>query len=636
MTSLRPSFSRVSLALPLAALASQACMEGQIKENEDPPLTPGPNILVDPPAIGFPAIAVGEEIVADFTVTNVGDGALEVYDLTVATGADVFEIVEDGQSRSFTLAPGEERAFQVSYRPLDGEETFGLIVADSNDPDGDDSTVDLWGEGLQPNILVEPAALTFSELKAGDSETKSFTVSNVGNAPLHVTDMILGANHPAFTLQWDGTPFDLDPAETLSFDVVYTSTGDMIAQDQVQVVSDDPDGENSTVDLEGFGIGPDLEITPASHDFGQHLIPCGDSVELTLTNVGGDDLTITDATYANAGGTMTFVPSFPLPITLAPGESRVVSVDYVPGAVGLDTGILSVNSNDPDGVETAEQTGEGVWAGSTSETFDTPTAPPVDVLIAIDQSCSMASDNTDDVELGFPAFVQELQSVADWQLMLVTDAFTACATSGVLDDSVSNVENILVNGAFNSAHDDNGGANRTEALLELSEIALSKTGAGQCNEGFLRPGAMLHIVTISDEPEQSGLSAASWVSVLEGYVSDPSLLKISGVLDLNDSCGTGADEYVDAVAQTGGASLDICSSTWGSQFSNIGSQVLLGAPTYPLSANADPYSLQVRVNGVATYDYVYDPATQSVTISAPTIGEGDTVDIDYNILATCP
>ena len=54
-------------------------------------------------------------------------------------------------------------------------------------------------------------------------------------------------------------------------------------------------------------------------------------------------------------------------------------------------------------------------------------------------------------------------------------ASTGCATNGVLDDSVANVEQMLVNNAFNSAHDDNIGANRTEMLFELASLQATKT-----------------------------------------------------------------------------------------------------------------------------------------------------------------
>ena len=43
----------------------------------------------------------------------------------------------------------------------------------------------------------------------------------------------------------------------------------------------------------------------------------------------------------------------------------------------------------------------------------------------------------------------------------------------------------------------------TEALLTAVTNAVEKTDAGECNEGFLRSAAMLHIVMLSDECEQS-------------------------------------------------------------------------------------------------------------------------------------
>ena len=99
------SLPRSTFALPLVALASQACIESGLKEDEDPAASPEPNILVDPPAIGFPATAVGDEVLADFTVENVGDGALEVFDLAVVAGvASVLPVVLVGGLVATALA----------------------------------------------------------------------------------------------------------------------------------------------------------------------------------------------------------------------------------------------------------------------------------------------------------------------------------------------------------------------------------------------------------------------------------------------------------------------------------------------------------------------------------------------------
>jgi hypothetical protein len=485
---------------------------------------------------------------------------------------------------------------------------------------------------VQPDILVDPPALQFDSLRDGETQTLDFIVSNVGDAVLEVEDIVIGSGN-AFTVLGPDFEFDLEPGEDMPVTVEFTPMGADENYGAAQVLSNDPDGDNSTVDLLGYGLVPDLQITPDNHVFGEAFVPCGDSVELELKNVGEVDLEIYDLDYSS-GGQLALRSDLQLPLVLGPDETANVWVDFLPTTSGSDTGTLTVSSNDPVGDETADQNGEGAWVATNSETFYSPGPPPVDVLITIDQSCSMEQDNTDDVEQGFPAFVNELQNVSDWQLILVTDP-NGCATGGILDSTSPNPATALTNNAFNSAHDDTLGVNMTESLLKLSERALSKTGPGNCNEGFLRPGALLHIITLSDEPEQSGQSAAYWVGEFENYVTDPSLLKVSGVLDLNNNCGLGAAGYTQAIDLTGGAELNICNSNWGNNFTDIASEVLEGIQTYPLQDPADEATMEVFVNGVATTDWSYEPNSQTVTVNSPPIGENDVVDVNYNILAEC-
>jgi hypothetical protein len=261
------------------------------------------------------------------------------------------------------------------------------------------------------------------------------------------------------------------------------------------------------------------------------------------------------------------------------------------------------------------------------ESFTEPGIPPVDVMLLVDNSCSMETDNMDDVRNGIPDFLAQLQLTSDWQLMEVTQQ-SGCANQGVLTSSTPNVEDILINNAFNASQHA-----YTEALLELSDIALSKTGPGQCNEGFLRPGALLHIIILSDEPEQSGKNADHWVTQLGTYAASPDYLKISGVLDVNHACGEGAGVYSNAVDQTGGSKQNICNANWGANFGDIATEVLAGIRTYNLSDEADPGSVTVTVNGTPTNDFTV--TGNDVTINNPPVGEGDLVEITYGVLAEC-
>ncbi len=124
---------------------------------------------------------------------------------------------------------------------------------------------------------------------------------------------------------------------------------------------------------------------------------------------------------------------------------------------------------------------------------------------------------------------------------------------------------------------------------------------------------------------------------MENYVTDPSLLKVSGVLDINSNCGDGSGPsgYIDAINITGGVALNICNANWGANFTDIASEVLAGLNSYTLSDPADGETMEILVNGTPTTDFTYSETTGAVTINSPAIGENDTVTINYNILAEC-
>jgi len=490
-----------------------------------------------------------------------------------------------------------------------------------------------------PNILVDPPALQFDALTDGETQVLEFTVNNIGDAVLNVEDIVIGSG-TAFTILGPEFEFELEPGADQVVEVEFTPKGADENFGAAMVLSDDPDGDDSTVDLLGYGLVPDLQISPESHSFGDAFVPCGASKELELKNIGQVDLEIYDLSY-ESGGMLQLRSDLDLPLVLAPGEATTVWVDFLPGTSGSDTGMLTVQSNDPGGDETADQNGEGAYLAEGTDTFTTPGAPPVDVLITIDQSCSMEQDNTDDVENGFPAFVQELQSISDWQLMLVTDPYTACATGGIMDGNTANAANLLVQNAFNIDHNDNddpghgfGWVGTTEKLLQLSASALANTGPGGCNEGFLRPGALLHIINLSDEPEQSNQSAQHWVDEFRSYVASDALVKVSGVLDLGN-CGTGSAKYTDAVNITGGATLNICNANWGANFTDIASEVLEGLQAYDLSDPAVEDTIVVTVNGTETTDFTYEPNSGTVNVNSPTVGDGDEVVVDYQVADEC-
>jgi hypothetical protein len=494
--------------------------------------------------------------------------------------------------------------------------------------------VDALPVGAQdaPNIRVDPPTLTWPTLSSGEEQVQTFTITNDGGNQLDVSDVAVDAGL-GFQVITEQRELLLNPGESAPMEVAFTPKFAHENYGRVLVFSNDHDEPESPVDLLGDGAVPELQITPEDHTFGDTFVPCGISLPVELRNVGVEDLTITEISYASAGFLSLDASSLTLPVTLAPGEARDVTVSFAAVTLGSDTGTLSVTSNDPRGIVDAWQNGEGIYLDEQVERFTEPGVPPVDVLMLVDQSCSMEADNTDDVELGLPIFLDTLETVADWQLIQITgDA--GCANQGVLTQVGADTEQQMVEDAFGLSDPQMyGGVYLTESLLELGAKALAQTGPGGCNEGFVRPGALLHLLILSDEPEQSGVPYADWLDEFATYAVSPDYVRVSTVVDIDAGCGEGAAGYIEAAGATGGAVLDICNNSWGPAFDDIAVSIAEGVRSYTLSDIPDPGSVTVVVNGVPTSGF--SVVGGSVTIQSPAVGPDDLVEIAYAVLAEC-
>lgn len=486
--------------------------------------------------------------------------------------------------------------------------------------------------GLLPDIVVEPTALAFGTIASDQELRESFTIRNDGDAFLNVVDISIDAGF-AFELTDDATAFELAPGEHKQIPVVFSPVGTLENYGRITVHSDDWYTPTVPVDLIGGGATPWLEIEPDNFIFGEDVVPCGSSVEVTLTNTGSEDLVISGLDYQSAG-LLTLDDSGlgVLPLTLAPNETRAVTVDFLPIARGDDTGRLDVASNDPRGVVSAYQNGEGFSGDTAQDVFTEPDVAAVDVLMLIDHSCSMETDNIDDVTLGIPLFMDALDSASDWQLMLVTED-DACTNTGIITASTKDAAQLMIDHAWDGME-----VGRTEALLDLASSALDESEPGGCNEGFLREGALLHVVTISDEREQSFRPFTHWLDEYAVHAGSPSFVTVSAVADIHYACGDGSGPggYLDAAEATGGSVLDICDPSWGSEFGDVATEILAGVRTYNLDRQAVPGSLTVYVNDVETSDFTYGIVTNSVTVHSPAVGEGDMVRVAYFVGEDCP
>ncbi len=213
----------------------------------------------------------------------------------------------------------------------------------------------LAGDEYQPLLEVEPDQLRFDPLTPGESEVKSFTISNEGTAALEVASITIEGS-AAFTVLSAGAPWSVAAGQAQQIDITYSPLG---AEDMAEAVisSDDRARPRFPVALEGSWAMPELTITPQDYDFGELMPGCTSILEVELSNTGGSTLEVELATVV--GEAYSLLDDSALPASLEPEEVAYLWVAFSPPAYASYEGELWVSSNDPSGSKLALQEGTG-------------------------------------------------------------------------------------------------------------------------------------------------------------------------------------------------------------------------------------------------------------------------------------
>ena len=485
-------------------------------------------------------------------------------------------------------------------------------------------------------IEVTPDYIDFGMISSDvTTVARTFTITSVGTDALDVESITIGGEDASnFLIRTTDTSFSLEPEESLDIEVLFAPTGSDLHFAEANIASNARGNAIVPVGLEGSPSVPDLAIDPDPLEFGNRYIGCEHVSEATLTNVGAETLIIDSLEWSGNAETMGILPrDFELPVTLEPGESRMLSFWFNPDDADVFRGQLVATTNEPDGQTTHNQRGEGIYAGSYTDLFEMPLDPPADIMFAVDQSCSM-NDDASRLASNFSTFINQLDSyTSDWQVMVANDD-DGCTNSGVLTSAVSGYQSTFATAV------QSGGGSLTEKLLSVAANAIERAAVGSCNNGFLRSEAMLHIILVSDEPEQSSSSWSDLVTRIQNAKASSGgtagNVRVSGIVDLS-GCESGANGYTNAASATGGVQLDLCGD-WASA-ANLAllAETSVAQDSFELSRLPVPNTIEVTHNGSlrSESDWTYDSAQNAVVFATGIPEGGDTVEIDYFGAASC-
>ena len=106
----------------------------------------------------------------------------------------------------------------------------------------------------EPDIEVVPLALAFGDVAVGGTSTKDVTVSNVGNADLHVTGITLTGAAQFSRMDGVGVPFTLVSGADTTLTVQFAPDAVAMFTGTLTIASDDPDEASVVIALNGNGV----------------------------------------------------------------------------------------------------------------------------------------------------------------------------------------------------------------------------------------------------------------------------------------------------------------------------------------------------------------------------------------------
>ena len=142
-----------------------------------------PTIIAEPETLSFETI-IGNTDTKTFDV--LGDHLTGNISATVTEGSNVFSVSPANVSAS---AAENGATFSVTFAPTTVGTFTGTITLASEDAES--ITVQLTGTAVAPELLADPAELTFDEIEAGQTTTKTFEVTGanlLGNVTATVTN----------------------------------------------------------------------------------------------------------------------------------------------------------------------------------------------------------------------------------------------------------------------------------------------------------------------------------------------------------------------------------------------------------------------------------------------------------------
>lgn len=228
----------------------------------------------------------------------------------------------------------------------------------------------------------------------------------------------------------------------------------------------------------------------------------------------------------------------------------------------------------------------------------------LDILVVIDRSCSMA-DEANQTGEAMMAIASTIDVYAENFSIGFISADPNCNSFVGPFDQNQLIDIALAPSLLSSQCPYEEGFSSTYLFLE--------------QENFLNPASDLIIIMVSDEDEQSAISASLMKQYLDSYKT--TIVEYVGITSLTTtSCSVAiGSKYIELSSLYNRAAIEICSDSW--EMGLAGSSILLGLISeLHLSQLPAENSIKVFEDSNQINEWVYDPSGNMIKLTSPRYG----------------
>jgi len=200
------------------------------------------------------------------------------------------------------------------------------------------------------SISASPTAVAFGSVTVGSPATTQVSLVNPSSSAVVVSQ--ISVSDSTFSVDGaGGLPLTVAAKSTTKLNVHFAPTAAGAQTGQLVITNNSLVNPSVTVQLTGTGVtgattppgtGPTLSVNATAVAFGNVALNTPSTQSVTLSSTGTANVVVSSVSVSGTGFT---VSGATFPLTLTPGQSATLSVQFQPTAAGTSSGKLVITSN---------------------------------------------------------------------------------------------------------------------------------------------------------------------------------------------------------------------------------------------------------------------------------------------------